>query len=406
MVDVAERAQSLLRHSRTPEGKRDPERVFSEIRELTPIHKDVDSGMWHIFRWVDCHEVMRSPQFGAPHLLELEPRFQRSAALQFLADTLSNLDPPHHTRLRGAVQKSFTAPVLRKSEAHVRELIETALNALEDVAQFDVVADYAAKIPNTVICEMLGVPRADHETFAGWLNQQFLLLSPMPPPDEVVAQVDQATQSLLDYMENLIEERRREPRTDIISELVVAQEGVADPLSIRDITVTTAILLAGGSDTTKTAISIGVRQLIENPDQRALLLKQPELIKGAFEEICRTAGPVVLANARRALEPVTVAGVDIAEGEMLVPVLAAANFDPEKFEAPFDFNIQRSPNHHIAFGGGVHVCVGNMMARMVGGEAILALMRRFPDLKLVDDGRDVNVHLIALRGLNSLRVSK
>jgi cytochrome P450 len=218
-------------------------------------------------------------------------------------------------------------------------------------------------------------------------------------------ETDASAQSLTDYIEALIEERRREPRTDIISELVKAQTNAADPLSLREMTVTTTILLAGGSDTTKTAIAIGLRQLIEHRDQAQRLLADPGMAGSAFEEILRTTGAVLVANSRKALEDVEIAGQRIAAGEFVVPVLTAANFDPEKFTDPHRFDIGRQPNPHLSFAAGVHVCIGNMMARKVGSRAILSLLQAFPNLKLLDDGRDVNVYLPAMRGLNSLRVA-
>jgi cytochrome P450 len=397
--------QDLLRFAQTPAGKRDPHLVYDRIRALTPIWRDQDSGMWYLFRWADCYNVLRSRSFGAPYLLQMEPRFERSASLRFLADALSNIDPPLHTKIRSQVQGSFTGPVLKKSDDYIAAVVDQTVAELRGRGRFDVVSDYAAKIPNTVICELLGVPRADHVRFGKWLSVQFKLLAPTPPSAALLDEVDGATQALTDYIEALIEERRREPRTDIISELVKAQETSPEPLTVRQMTVTIAILLAGGSDTTKTAIALGTRQLIEHPDQLERLLADPTLAGSAFEEIVRTTGAVLLANSRKALEAVEIAGQRIAPGEFVVPVLVTANHDPEKFTDPHRFDIGRTPNQHLAFAAGVHVCIGNMMARKVGSRAILSLLQAFPDMKLLDDGRDVNVSLPAMRGLNSLHVA-
>jgi len=398
--------QALLRHAQTPEGKRDPQFVYDRIRALTPIWRDEDSGMWYVFRWSDVSDLLRSAAFGAPGLIQRSPRYADSASLQFLADTLSNLDPPHHTRLRSQIQRSFSQPVLKRTAAYRESVIGKSIDALRDRDTFDVVADYAALIPNTVICEMLGVPRSDHATFGGWLAAQFRLLSPEPPSDALLDEVDGATAALVDYMAGLIEIKRHAPQEDIISELVRLQPQLEEPMSVREMIVTSTILLAGGSDTTKTAISMGVRSLLENPGQCARLVGDPGLDPSMFEEVLRTGGAVLLANPRKALVDTEVAGQRIRAGEFAVAVLVAANHDPERFADPVRFDIGRKPNLHVAFGGGVHACVGNMLARAVGTSAIAALVRAFPHLEMLDDGRDVAMDLIALRGLKSLRVAK
>jgi cytochrome P450 PksS len=404
-VQATRLPQELLRHAQTLRGKRDPQIVYDQIRALTPIWRDEDSGMWYVFRWSDVSELLRSPAFGAPGLIQRSPRFAASSSLQFLADTLSNIDPPHHTHLRSQIQRSFSQPVLKRSAAYRDSVIQKVIDGLRDRDSFDVVADYAALIPNTVICELLGVPRADHVRFGGWLAAQFRLLSPVPPTDALLDEIDGATTALVDYMAELIEIKRQDPQEDIISELVRLQPQLEEPMTIREMIVTTTILLAGGSDTTKTAISMGVRSLLENPEQCARLVADPSLDQSMFEEVLRTGGAVLLSNPRKALKDTQLAGQNIGAGEFVVPVLVAANHDPDRFPAPMSFDIGRKPNLHVAFGGGVHACVGNMLARAVGTSAIATLLRAFPDLKMLDDGRDVATDLVALRGLKSLRVS-
>jgi cytochrome P450 len=397
--------QELLRHAHTLRGKREPQVIYDQIRALTPIWRDEDSGMWYVFRWSDVSEVLRSPAYGAPGLIQRSPRFATSSSLQFLADTLSNIDPPHHTRLRGQIQRSFSQPVLKRSAAYRDSVIQEAIASLRKRESFDVVADYAALIPNTVICELLGVPRADHVRFGGWLAAQFRLLSPLPPSDALLDEIDGATTALVDYMAELIEIRKLAPQEDIISELVRLQPQLDEPMTLREMIVTSTILLAGGSDTTKTAISMGVRALLENPAQCARLVGDPSLEQSMFEEVLRVGGAVLLSNPRKALVDTQIAGQSIRAGEFVVPVLVAANHDPDRFTDPMSFDIGRKPNLHVAFGGGVHACVGNMLARAVGTSAIATLLRAFPDLRMLDDGRDVATDLIALRGLKSLRVA-
>lgn len=396
----------LFKLASTPEGKQDPHRLFSRMRAQTPQWREPNSGMLYLLTYRDCQEAMRSPSFGAPDLLRQSLQFSTSPSLQFLADALSNLDPPRHTRIRSQVQRSFSVKVLDRSREHVESLVATRIEALEGVQRFDAVADYAARIPADVICTMLGVPREDQASFLSWLAPQFRLLSPTPPTEQALAEANDATQALVDYVQALVERRRANPGADLLTELIAVQESSDDPLSLRELTVTLAILLAGGTDTTKTAISVGLQLLLEHPEQAQLLRKSPELMRPAFEEIVRYSGAVVIANSRMAREDTVLSGTPIRAGDYVVPVLAAANRDPVRFADPERFDISRHPNPHLGFGGGVHVCIGNMLARMVGQIAIPALLRAMPDLELERRRRDVDLQLPAMLGLKSLWVSR
>lgn len=398
-------AQQALELARAPEGLKQPHLAYDKLRQIAPIYRDTESGMIYLLRWADCDHVLRAPHFTAPHLLEHDPRFGDSSSLQFLAGTLSNLDPPDHTRLRGEIQKSFSVPVLRKSEAFLSELVSRKIAELRDKAQFDVVSEYAADIPSSVICALLGVPQKDRDIFGGWLSDQFRLLGPGPHPDELVKEVDASTSALLEYMGALIEERRAKPQLDIISGLVASQDQADEPMSAKEMAITSSILLAGGSDSSRTSIAMGTKLLLENRDQLAEYLSDIKARPTGFEEILRLGGPVVLSNLRRATQDCEVGGMSIAKDDLLVPVLASANIDPEKFADPLRFDIKRKPNQHLAFGAGIHVCVGNMLARMVAPKAISALLEAYPDMQLVEGG-EVNSSTMALRSLSNMMVEK
>lgn len=396
--------QEILKLARSPNGIRNPQAVYGHLREIAPVYRDPDSGIIYVTRWADCDRVLRSPEYTAPHLIETDPRFADSPSLQFLATGLPNLDAPKHSRFRREVQKSFSVPVLRKSEAFLRELVGENVAALRDRNRFDVVADYATAIPSTVICVLLGVPVEDRDVFGGWIADQFRLLGPERIPDETLAEVDATTRLLLDYMGDLIERRRREPQIDIISGLVASQDAADEPMTITEMAVTTSILLAGGSDSTRTSIATGVKFLLENDDQLADFLADTSTDSTMFEEVVRLGGAVVLGNLRKATVDTEIGGEQVRAGDLLVPVIAAANVDPEKFEDPSRFDIRRKPNPHIGFGGGIHVCVGNMLARMVAPVAISQLIRAYPDMRLAGEVRDAST--IALRSLASVLVER
>lgn len=396
--------QQILASIRSPEGLRNPQLAYSRLREAAPVYRDPESGLIYITRWADCDRVLRSNDFTAPHLIENDPRFGDSPSLQFLATGLPNLDAPKHTRFRREVQKSFSVPVLRKSEAFLRELVADNVAVLKDPTRFDVVGDYASAIPSTVICVLLGVPVEDRDVFGGWIADQFRLLGPGRIPDETLAEVDATTRLLIAYMSDLIERRRREPQVDIISGLVASQDAAADPMTMTEMAVTASILLAGGSDSTRTSIATGVKFLLENGDQLADFLGDPSADAAMFEEVVRLGGAVVLANLRKAAADTEIGGETVRAGELVVPVIAAANVDPQKFEHPMRFDIRRKPNPHIGFGGGIHVCVGNMLARMVAPVSIAALVRAYPDMQLT--GESVDTSTMALRSLGSVMVEK
>lgn len=396
--------EQILEFARSPEGIANPQGAYSKLREIAPIYREPGTGLIYITRWADCDRVLRSPDYTAPHMIENDPRFADSPSLQFLATGLPNLDAPKHTRFRREVQKSFSAPVLRKSEEFLRALVAENVSDLRDRQSFDVVTDYAANIPSTVICVLLGVPLEDRDVFGGWIADQFRLIGPDRIPDETLAEVDATTRLLLDYMGDLIERRRRDPQIDIISGLVAGQEASDDPLTVTEMAVTTSILLAGGSDSTRTSIAMGVKLLLENPDQLAAFLADPSTEAPMFEEVVRLGGAVVLSNLRKAVADTDIDGELVRAGDLVVPVIAAANVDPAKFEDPMRFDIGRKPNQHIGFGGGIHVCVGNMLARMVAPISISGLVRAYPDMKLSGDVRDAST--IALRSLGSVVVER
>ena len=403
----SDEAQTLIALLDTPEGKADPFPLFRRLREIAPVHRDEQAGLWRLFGWEDCNRVFRSDRFGQGTpggRLRADPRFEGSATLKTMAENITMLDPPEHTRLRALVQRAFILPSVERMRGYVQELTRTLLDELEGRAQFDVIADYAARIPNSVICEMLGVPRADHRLFDKWLADQFRLVRPTPAPDELLADTDNSTRALEDYLTGLIDERRRAPREDLISALIAA-ETEGDRMTHREVVVMIGLLLAGGSESTKTVIALAVRNLLLDPAQLARLRADPALDRTAVEELIRFDNPIVMANVRLSFDDAELSEVRIAAGEAVVPMVAAANRDPAKFEGAEQLDLGRTPNPHLAFAAGVHQCLGVALARLEAGQAIGALVRRFPNLQLVDEAPDVNLNLASLRGLNSLRVA-
>lgn len=397
----------ILRLLETADGKRYPHALFNRLREVAPVYRDPHTGVIYASRWADADHVFRSARFGGQEgRLQADPRFETSDALQLIAANLAFRDPPEQTRLRLYAQKAFSRPVIEGMRTYLHQLTAEVLDGLSQRDEFDIVNDFAIRIPPTVICHMLGIPTADRVKFEGWVADQFRLLSPVAIPDEVLAEVNVSTRKLVAYTTELIEQRRREPNNDLVSGLINARDAKGQAMTPHELIAMTLVLLAGGSDTTRFVIAMGSRGLLLDPAQGDLLRADPRLEALAFEEFCRLYGPVMVGNLRQSYDDTPLGDVAVKAGEWVAPVIIAANLDPAMFTDPLSLDITRQPNPHQAFGGGAHMCLGIMLARMIGSHAIAAFARQFPRLQLVDAGLDVNMHLPALRGLNSLRVKR
>jgi cytochrome P450 len=401
---IPEEPGEILRALFGDAGRAAPNSLLHRMREVAPVYYDDASQIWYLFRWHDCNSTLRSDRFGQAGRLQLDPRFATSDALRLIADNISFKDPPDHARLRSFAQKAFTGPAVARMRGYLDTQSHHVLDELAGREQFDVVNDYAARIPSTVICEMLGVPREDHPKFDSWIADQFRLLSPEPPSDQLLAEVDASTRAFSSYIVALIEERRRAPREDLISRFVAVSDDPGSPVTQAELVAMVVVLLAGGSDTTKFVISMGIRSLIQHRDQAQWLRQDPTREPRAFEEFLRLYGPIVMGNLRKSYDDLEISGVRIRAGDSVVPVLLAANLDPAVFTEPDQLNLARHPNPHLAFGGGIHSCLGMMLARLVAPFAISLVNRRLPRLELVDEVLDMNPSLFSLRGLRSLRV--
>ena len=313
-------------------------------------------------------------------------------------------DPPDHTRLRGLASKAFTPRVVEGLRPRVQEIVDGLLDRVERRGTMDLIEEFAYPIPVNVICEMLGVPVEDHERFKGWsLDLARGLDSIMLGPDsEVAKRSGLARQGLTDYFRALIAERRASPRGDLLSGLIAAEEA-GDKLSEHELLATCILLLVAGHETTVNLIGNGTLALLRHPDQRQKLRARPELIGTAVEELLRYDGPVQ-RTARTPSEDVAIGGRTIPKGEIVMPFIGAADRDPAQFPDPDRLDITRAENRHIAFGLGIHFCLGAPLARVEGQIAINTLLGRMPRLALAVDRPQYRGSL-TLRGLTALPVS-
>jgi cytochrome P450 len=268
----------------------------------------------------------------------------------------------------------------------------------------DLIEEFAYPIPVNVICEMLGVPVEDHEQFKGWsLDLARGLDSIMLGPDsDVVKRSGKAREGLSSYFRQLIGERRSAPRGDLLSALIAAEEA-GDKLSEPELVAMCILLLVAGHETTVNLIGNGVLALLRHPDQLRQLRERPDLIGSAVEELLRYDGPVQ-RTARTSSEDVTIGNRTIPGGAIVMPFIGAADRDPAQFRDPDRLDITRTENRHIAFGLGIHFCLGAPLARIEGQIAISTLVNRMPKLALAVE-RPEHRQSLTLRGLTALPVS-
>jgi cytochrome P450 len=293
-----------------------------------------------------------------------------------------NSDPPAHTRLRKLANKAFTPAMVESLRPKVEAIVKMLLDRVEDGQPFDIIGALAFPLPTIVIAEMLGAPREDREHLKNWSEN---ITSFQQAGKVVLERAERAQQSILeltDYFRALIQERRKTPKDDLLSALAAVSED-GETLSDSDLFDTCVTLLIAGHETTTSLIGNGMLELLKDPEQMELLRADPGLIRSAVEEMLRFHSPV-LAMHRRVAKDVTLRGRQISSGDLLYMILAAANRDPEVFFEPNHFNIRRpvAENKHIAFGYGIHFCLGAPLARLEAPIAVQALLTRFPRLRL------------------------
>jgi cytochrome P450 len=354
------------------------------LREADPVN-ETPLGLWRLTRHGDCMRLLREVKAGmrSTEGASYSPRMSEQAR-HGRAEFMLFQDPPAHTRLRKLVSHAFTPRAIERWRPEVERIAAQCLDAVKARDEIDVIADLALPVPSTVICEMLGVPLDDRETFTTWTAEATHAITPNPMPDPAVMErAERAANTLADYFDALIAKRRRNLGDDLMSLLIRVEED-GDRLSPSELVSQTIGLLIAGFETTIGLIGNGVRALLLHPEQLAKLRARPGLIASAVEECLRWDGPISAA-IRILHEDAEFGGKTIRKNTPVLALLAAANRDPEVFPDPDRFDIERTPNEHLAFGGGAHFCLGAHLARLEGQVAIGAFVRRFPDATLVSE---------------------
>ncbi|MFF4600910.1 cytochrome P450 family protein [Amycolatopsis sp. CA-161197] len=315
---------------------------------------------------------------------------------QLLGAHMLNTDPPDHTRLRKLVNKAFTPRAIAGLRPRIEQITTQLLDAMAEHEQVDLMAAFAGPVPITVICELLGVREADRGEFTGWSN---ILLGAGD-----VEEMQAAAIAMHTYLVALVAQKRAEPGEDLLSGLVHATDE-GDSLSEEELVSMAFLLLVAGHETTVNLIGNAVLALLRAPEQRAKLAADPSLMPGAVEEFLRFDGPINIATLRYTVEDVEVGDHKIPAGEFVQVSLLAANRDEGRFPDPADLDVTRAAGGHVAFGHGIHYCVGAPLARMEAEIALTALLARFPQLRLAGSEEDLVYRTSPLvHGVKSLPV--
>ena len=387
-----------------PEFHADPYPFYRRLREEDPVHQS-PLGIWVLTRYDDALMVLRDPRFGREGIAELQEARLGAGSVR-PANTRDMLfrDPPDHTRLRALVSRAFTPRVVEAMRPHIQEIVDGLLDRVEGARGMDVIEELAYPLPVTVICEMLGVPTADQDVFKQWSADiaRSLDAAILPAGSEVITRGQEAGDAIRDYFRSLIAGRRKQPRQDLLSALIAAEEQ-GDKLSEPELVATCVLLLIAGHETTVNLIGNGVLALLRHPAELRALADDPALIQTGVEELLRFDGPVQ-RTGRMTNADVEIGGRPIPKGSIVAAVIGAANRDPAHFPDPDRLDVARRENRHIAFGFGIHFCLGAPLARIEGQVAIGTLLRRWRTLKLVSDTPEWRESSV-LRGLKTLPVT-
>ncbi|NMH99405.1 cytochrome P450 family protein [Pseudonocardia acidicola] len=374
----------------------DPHPAYARLRTEQPVCRLElpDGPVWLITRYDDVRAAFTDPRLSKDWRYTLPPE-ARAGAPASPTPMMLLMDPPDHTRLRKLVSRSFTARRMAELRPRISEIAAGLLDALPAAGKVDLMADYASELPVQVICELLGVPAADRDDFSAWSR---VMIDESPAEDKIAASA-----KLAEYLSALIDRTRAEPDQALLSALVQVSDEDGDRLSQEELVGMAMLLLIAGHETTVNLIGNGVLGLLTHPDQLARLRERPELMPGAVEEFLRWDSPVSNAPVRFAAEDVEIAGVTIPQGSVVMLGLAAANRDGARFPDADRLDVERDAGGHVAFGHGLHFCLGAQLARIEGEVAIGALLARFPDLSLaVDPAELVYRRSTLVRGLMSL----
>jgi cytochrome P450 len=381
----------------------DPYPVYAALRARNPVH-ELAPGSWLLTRHADVDAVYRSADVSSDKRVEFAPRLGAGSPIyEHHTTSLVFSDPPLHTRVRRLLMGALNQRAIARMEPGLVALVDGLLDRMQDLAEPDLIEDFAARIPVEVIGNLLAVPPAERGPLRGWSLAILSALEPAPST-AVLEAANAATRDFLAYLRGRVADRRArpgDPEADVLTRLIQG-DGSGEQFSEPELLHNCIFLLNAGHETTTNLIGNGLHALMTHRDQLDRLADEPALMPSAVEELLRFESPLQLNN-RRTTAPMTLGGVDIPAGSFLTLAIGAANRDPAEFADPDRLDLARRPNRHLAFGHGAHACAGMNVARLEARIAIAALLARYPRIDLAGPPRrDARVRF---RGFSALPVT-
>jgi pimeloyl-[acyl-carrier protein] synthase len=378
-------------HFTDPAFLADPYPLLQEMRETAPIYWSDSIGGWVLTRYEDIIVSFKDTErFSNENRLSqasahLPPETRTKLAPfenHFAAKSLLHSDPPDHTRMRGLVTRELNPKVVEQMKPSIQATVDALIDAAIAKGSMDVVNDLAAPLPIGVIAQILGVPAEYRPKFRGWADDLLTFQGVNKPSAEDLFRAQRAIQELKPYLLELLAERRRQPQDDLISKLAAA-EAETGQISENELVSTCITLCVAGQETTISMIANAIYLFLSHPGQLERVTREPQTLATALEETLRFESPVS-RQPRRMKADIEIGGKLFQKGQMVFQMVNAANRDPAIFENPETFDVRRRPNRHIAFGYGIHFCVGAVLARAESLIAVGTLLRRLSKLRLIE----------------------
>ena len=406
-----EQTQSLegapLFNPLSPDFIADPYPFYHRLRAIDPMHLS-PRGFHVASRHADITSILRDKRFGKDFVGRMTrrygPQILEEPVYRSMSRWMLQQDPPDHGRLRGLVVRAFTAQRVEDMRPRIQQIVDKIIDRVEPRGHMDLIADFAFRLPVTVICEMLGIPDEHLEPFLTSSRGSGRLLDPAPLTKDEINQHNAFNLASAEYFRSLFELRRRQPGSDLTTQLVQAEED-GSKLSNEELTANIMLLFGAGHETTVNLIGNGLLALHRHPDQLRLLTSDPWRAANAVDELLRYDSSVQVTG-RTTLEDVDdIGGIPLAKGQSVLCLLGAANRDPAIYPNPDRLDITRTNIRPLSFGGGIHYCLGAQLARIECEIAIGTLLRRLPNLRLDDTDHPDWRQTFVLRGLNKLPAS-
>jgi hypothetical protein len=389
----------------SPDFLRNPYPAFQQLRSTAPIMR-TEMGFWVASRYDDVTAILRDKRFGKCFVQRTEkqhgPDIWEQPVYASMRNWMLVMDPPDHGRLRGLVARAFAPRHLKALRPRIQQLVDDSLDAVQDNGGMEFIKDFAHPLPVHVICDMLGIPLEERNQFFEGSRLSGRLIDPTPMTPDERKQVNEGHQQQAAYFQDLFERRRKTPGDDIITELLGAADD-GDKLSDDELIGNIILLFGAGHETTVNMLGNGLLALLSDRPQWETLVANPSLVPNAVEEMLRFDSSVQMTG-RVAFEDVEIGDVTIPAGEAVLNLLGAANRDPEHYDSPESFQVDRQNVQPASFGGGIHHCLGAPLARLEGEIAMAALIKRLPNIQLANDDPDWRL-TFTLRGLTSLPVT-